>query len=61
MLELMFPEIVEKKKKDSVDEILYLFLHDFGWTYDEFKDTPMPIIIRMVEIHTKKIKKQNKK
>lgn len=61
MLELMFPEIVEKKKKDSVDEILYLFLFDFGWTYEEFKETPIPIIFRMVQKHTEKIKKQNKK
>lgn len=56
----MFPEIVEKRKKESINDILLLFMGEFGWSYEQFSKTPIPIIFRMLEAHTKQLKQKNK-
>lgn len=60
MLEVLFPEIANKKKEEQLDELLYVFLFEAGWSWDKFKQTPIPIINKMLEIHIKKLKEQNK-
>lgn len=63
-LNKLLPNASRNKSENNYDSLLYLFLVDFGWTYDKFLVTPIPVIMRLLKQH-KKVKeaeaKANKK
>ncbi len=60
----LFPEAAKKKQEDKLDNILYIILVEWGWDYKTFQETPIPIIIRVLnkwnEIKKKEAKKSGK-
>lgn len=60
MLHKLFPNVSKKKTDDNINNILYLCMVEFGWSWDQFQNTPIPIIKRLMKTH-EKIAKKNKK
>lgn len=61
MLGNLFPNASKRKKDKQLNDILYLFMCEFGWSWEQFKSTPIPIIMRLTKKHTEISKKKNKK
>lgn len=59
-LDQLLPKAAENKQDKHFDSILYFFLHDCGWSYDTFINTPIPVIMRMLRQHEAEIKKKAK-
>lgn len=61
MLSRLFPNSSRRKKQDKLDDIMYLFMCEFGWSWEQFNSTPIPILMRLLKTHIKKQKQKNKK
>ena len=48
------------KKGDNINNLLYVVLVEWGWSYEDFKKTPIPILQRLLKKHKSVIEKQNK-
>lgn len=59
-LSRLLPKSAKNKKDSEIDTILYLFMVEFGWTYDKFIDTPIPIIFKLLKEH-KRVKEVEQK
>jgi len=54
----IFPNVSQKKHNEYINDILYIALVEWGWSYDDFLNTPMWVINRLIIKHNEKIKKQ---
>lgn len=61
MLHNLFPNVSKKKSENNLDNILYLCMVEFGWSYEDFLNTPIPVIRRIIKKHNQINKKHNKK
>lgn len=60
----LLPQASNKKKKKSVDYLLYIILVEWKWSWEDFSNTPLPIVLSLLKIHeeiSKKSKKAKKK
>ena len=56
----LFIKSAQKKRDSKLDDILYVAMVEWGWTYDKFIKTPIPILIRILNVY-KKVKKAEQK
>ena len=56
----LFPNTAKKKLEQRFNNLLYIVLVEWGWDYEIFLKTPIPIMIRCFQVHNEKIKQQNK-
>lgn len=56
----LLPKSTQNKKNHELDIILYLFMVEFGWSYEDFKNTPIPILFRLLQEH-KRVKEMEHK
>lgn len=56
----LLPKVVKNKSENEFNNMLYLFLTEFGWTWEQFVNTPIPVVLRILRTHKKKNKKNGK-
>jgi len=59
-LSRILPNSAKNKQEDGNNAILYLFLVEFGWSYEQFINTPVPVVFRLMKYH-KYVKEQERK
>lgn len=60
-LNRLLPNSQKNKKEEAIQGILHLFLCEWGWSFEEFKKTPIPITVMLLKKHKKDVEKQKKK
>ena len=60
MLGKLLPNAHKNKLNISLNTLLYTVFVDWGWSYEQFCNTPIPIVMRLLKKHTE-IKKKNTK
>jgi len=56
----LIPNAAKKKREQRFNNLLYIVLVEWGWDYETFLKTPIPILNRCFQVHNEKIKQQNK-
>lgn len=56
----LFPNASKKKQDDKLNDVLYIAMVDWGWSYKQFCETPIPIVMRLLKTHDK-VKKAEQK
>jgi hypothetical protein len=56
----LFPKSTKNKIRQKEDDLLYIILVEWGWDYETFLKTPIPIIMRILKAYNK-IKKTEAK
>ena len=57
----LFPTSSKKKSRDKLVTIMYLCMVEWGWSYEQFLNTPVHVIHELMKYHNKVVKKRNKK
>jgi len=56
----LFPNSTKRKQEDKFNNLLYLCLVDWGWSYNQFLETPIPVLNRLLKKHKEITDKQEK-
>lgn len=57
----LLPNASKNKGEDACSLIVYIATTKWGWSYDEFLRTPIPVILNNLKEQQKEIKEQSKK
>jgi hypothetical protein len=52
-LNKLLPKSSKQSAENDVDDLLYIILVVWGWDYETFKNTPIPIILRVLRAYNK--------
>jgi hypothetical protein len=50
-LSKILPNSTKTEINESGDELLYIILVEWGWDYETYLETPIPIIMRTLKVH----------
>lgn len=59
-LSRLLPKSAAKKSENKLDDALYLIMVDWGWSWRDIKETPLPIILRLFKAHERREKQKRK-
>ena len=60
-LSRLFPKSSQKKQEEYINNLLYTTLVEWGWSYDDFLNTPLWVINRLIKKHNEVMDKKNGK
>ena len=60
-LSRLLPNAAKNVNEEKVNNILYLCLTEWGWSWDQFINTPIPVLMRLFKKHEEVQKEQKKK
>ena len=55
----LFPNVQKRQNEEQFKNILYIAMVEWGWSYDKFIETPIPIIKMLLDVRTR-VKKEEK-
>lgn len=56
----LFPKANQNNNEDKFNNLLYVVLVEWKWSYEDFRKTPIPVLFRLLKKHKEKIDEQNK-
>jgi len=56
----LLPNATKKKQQEVYDNVLYIILVEWGWSYEDFLNTPLVVIQNCLSIWLKANKKKKK-
>lgn len=57
----LLPNSAQNKTEEQIMGLMYLCMCEWGWSYQQFLDTPISVIKGLTKYHNKVTKKKNKK
>jgi len=56
-LNRLFPNSQKNKEEEQFNNLLYIVMVEWGWSYEEFIKTPIPLLNRLLKTH-ERVKKE---
>jgi len=53
----LFPKSAKRKDEDQFNNLLYIVMVQWGWSYEDFIKTPIPLLNRLLKTH-ERVKKE---
>ena len=60
-LSKLFPNSKQKKVEDDYLNVMYLSMCEWGWSYDQFLNTPFVVVMTLMKKDAEIKRKRNKK
>jgi hypothetical protein len=57
----LFPNSAKKKNDDKYINMFYITMVEWGWSYSQLLETPIPMLNLLLKKHMEVTKKNNKK
>lgn len=60
-LHRLLPNASKNIDEENLNNILYLCMAEWGWSWDDFRNTPLPVLLTLLKTHNKVQKERQRK